>query len=220
LERDCFTFVESGREHRFIDDPSDPLTLVIICFGPAALVANEALDQACQQFRSSFPTPQILQGRNSFRTAEIKQLFRTMLREQSLEEIGFKSLLPVQLTELMVELTRGATLPTGRSPKGVERIDGVVAYLEKNFREPVELDAMARSAGLSRRRFSQLFKERTGLSLVDYVNRQRIAFACDRLRETGHIAYSCYESGFQDMAYFYRLFKRHTSQTPGKFIGK
>ncbi len=39
------------------------------------------------------------------------------------------------------------------------------------------------------------------------------------LRKTGHILYSCYESGFHDVGYFYRVFKKHTGLTPGQFMG-
>lgn len=51
------------------------------------------------------------------------------------------------------------------------------------------------------------------------MNRRRVEYSQERLRVTANIAYACYESGFQDIGYFYRVFKKYTGQTPnGDFI--
>lgn len=68
------------------------------------------------------------------------------------------------------------------------------------------------------RRFIDIFKQVTGSTFNVYLNPRRIEFAIERLRETRHILYACYESGFSDPAYFYRVFKKQTGMTPGTFL--
>ncbi|MFP4282364.1 MAG: helix-turn-helix domain-containing protein [Opitutales bacterium] len=218
LERDRFVLLEAGRKHRFVDEPADPLTLVIVCFHPTVMAENAALRKAFAQLGDQCAFARPWCGRNPFLTTRFRDHFRTLLREQARQPRGWEAMLSMRLGQLLIDLGRGAMVGPRPAARGVALLDGVLAYLEDNFREPVEIDRLARRAGVSRRRFTELFRERTGESLVTYVNRLRITYACDRLRETGHIAYSCYEAGFQDMAYFYRVFKKLVGQTPGAFV--
>jgi len=82
------------------------------------------------------------------------------------------------------------------------------------FNARTSLPAILRSP----RRFTALFKEQTGLTLNNYLNQRRIEHACRRLDETGHILYACHESGFNDLAYFYRVFKKISKMTPGQYL--
>ena len=77
---------------------------------------------------------------------------------------------------------------------------------------------MAERCDLSPRRFTALFKDQTGQTFSHYLNQLRVEYAQQRLQQTGHILYACYESGFNDPAYFYRVFKKHTGQTPGQYL--
>jgi AraC-like DNA-binding protein/mannose-6-phosphate isomerase-like protein (cupin superfamily) len=218
LERDRCILLDAGRPHRFIDDPSDPFTLIIVCFHPRVFEAHACLGEAFARLGDDLPFAEPWQGRNAFLTAGLKNHFRELLREQATRAEGHEAMLAARLTQLLIETARGAVAGKLPPARGLARLDGVLAYLEAHFRDPVELDRMARLAGLSRRRFSELFRQRTGQSLVAYVNRRRVDHACARLRETGHIAYSCYESGFQDLAYFYRVFRQQVGQTPGAYL--
>jgi AraC family L-rhamnose operon regulatory protein RhaS len=67
---------------------------------------------------------------------------------------------------------------------------------------------------LSRRRFTQLFRQITGESWLEHLQRQRLAHARRLLRETRRsVASIGYECGFEDLTTFYRAFKavEHTS---------
>ena len=102
----------------------------------------------------------------------------------------------------------------------VRAVDGVVEFLDGNFHKQLQLPELADRCGLSPRRFTDLFKERTGVTLTHYLNRRRIEYAQERLRETDQISYACHESGFRDVAYFYRVFKRHAGMTPGEYLAR
>ena len=218
LNRDDFVLVPANLAHRFVDNPSEPMTLVIACVASERIATGWVLGQLYPQLRDAFQVNQSIQARSAFHLNTYRDAFHTMLREQSRGALGFEALIQSALVQLMVALLRGAS--SGREEmKGPEAaIGGLIEWLENAFDKPIVLDDLAAQCGLSKRRFTQLFKEITGFTLVEYVNRKRIEHAQERLRETGHVAYACYESGFQDMAYFYRSFKRYVGCTPGAFL--
>lgn len=206
--------------HRFVDDPSEPMTLVIACVFPTMLESEDSLGLVFSTLQKRLPLNQAIRARSAYHLSEMLSCFRGMLREQSRAETGHHAMLGSLLAKLIVAMARGAE-NGGTSVGGSKAaLEGLLEELESNFDEPISLGEAAKRCGLSARRFTQLFKQRTGSTLVDYINSKRIDYAKERLRETGHVAYACHESGFQDLAYFYRSFKRYVGSTPGEFIKK
>jgi len=100
----------------------------------------------------------------------------------------------------------------------LQTVKGAIEYIDAHPYEALQIATMAERCSLSPRRFTDLFKQLTGDTFSHYLNRQRIRYACERLDETGHILYACHESGFNDDAYFYRVFKKNTGLTPGAYL--
>jgi AraC-like DNA-binding protein len=202
----------AGTEHRFIDNPSHPMTLVMACINEAVFRSNPALEKNFQRIRELFPPGRTARAANAYHESEIRDLLVQMLREQSEAREGYETILFAAVSNLVVHVLRGCTADTSRSGRE-EAIAGVLQYLDAHFHKPVQLSSLAERCGLSTRRFSDLFKRQSGATLVEYLNRKRIAYAQERLHETGNIAYACYEAGFQDVAYFYRVFKKERPDT-------
>ena len=84
---------------------------------------------------------------------------------------------------------------------------------------PVSLpmEELARRAGLSTHRLSRLFKQQTGIALVDFRNRQRVERFLE-LHGTGQrrtMLDTALEAGFGSYAQFHRVFTRVTGRSPG-----
>jgi AraC-like DNA-binding protein len=78
------------------------------------------------------------------------------------------------------------------------------------------LDELARRSGLSSHRLSRLFKQQTGVALVDFRNRQRIESFL-RLYGTGQrmkMLDAALEAGFGSYPQFHRVFKRVMGRSP------
>lgn len=94
----------------------------------------------------------------------------------------------------------------------------VLLYLEENFTQPVDVGALADSAGYSYRHLSRLFKQRTGSTIVEKLNGIRIARAITLLETTdmsvGAIAAAV---GFHTETYFTTLFGAYTHLAPSHF---
>ena len=77
---------------------------------------------------------------------------------------------------------------------------------------------MARTLGLSRRRFTQLFRELAGESWQKRVSSLRMRYAADLLRSTSiSIRSIAFECGYRDLSHFYRVFKQTHGMSPGQF---
>ena len=80
----------------------------------------------------------------------------------------------------------------------------------------LKLDELARRAGLSPHRLSRLFKQQTGIALVDFRNRQRMEKFL-QLYGTGQrrtMLDAALEAGFGSYPQFHRVFKRMTGHSP------
>ena len=216
--RDDVFLIPASVEHQFIDNPTEPMTLIMACFSPEISTESTALAEVFARVRESFAPCRPMNVANAFQMEEIRIAFRHLLNEQSRCALGFQPALHAGLIALLVRLLRGCDAEVHGRGVREHALDGVLDYLDSNFDQPIQLNAMAARCDLSPRRFSDVFKQRTGRSLIDYLNLKRIEHAKIRLRQTGHIAYACHESGFQDMAYFYRVFRKHTGQTPGEYV--
>jgi PAS domain S-box-containing protein len=98
------------------------------------------------------------------------------------------------------------------------RLQPALRFIHANFREPLDMKAVAAHAGLSASQFTRLFKRFMALAPMQYVIRQRIHAACHELlttdRTAGQIAH---DVGFCDQSAFTRAFKEVTGQTPARY---
>jgi transcriptional regulator GlxA family with amidase domain len=77
---------------------------------------------------------------------------------------------------------------------------------------------MVRRSKLAERTFKRRFTEATGFAPIDYVQRLRIEDAKRRLERTDAPADEIgWKVGYEDAAFFRRLFKRVTGMTPGAY---
>ena len=99
-----------------------------------------------------------------------------------------------------------------------ERIQLVCQYLLQNYKQPIALNEVAKVANMTEKAFCRFFKNSTLKTLVQFVTELRISHACKLLLE-GNLSITeiCFESGFNNLSNFNRIFKRNTGQTPKEY---
>ncbi|MDZ5038610.1 helix-turn-helix domain-containing protein, partial [Clostridium perfringens] len=93
-----------------------------------------------------------------------------------------------------------------------------IEYINKNFNELITVSEISDILEIDRRRFSDVFKEVTGLSPVKYLTEYRLKEAKRLLK------FSCYTiseiaemTGYNDCFYFSKTFKKNVGICPRKY---
>jgi len=89
---------------------------------------------------------------------------------------------------------------------------------DSHYTEPLEVDDLARAAGLSKAHFSREFRRTFGESPYVYLMTRRLERAAALLRSTDHsVAEICLEVGLQGVGSFTTSFKRMFEMTPTEY---
>lgn len=110
-----------------------------------------------------------------------------------------------------------AFLPVARS-HGDAQVRGVEEYLHANFHDCPPIEEVARQAGMSSRTLVRRFKAATGHLPGEYLQMIRVA-AARQLLEDGErsVQRAAAMVGYEDTAYFRRVFKRFSGLTPAAY---
>lgn len=97
----------------------------------------------------------------------------------------------------------------------LERIQG---YIQQNLSSPITLPQLAAMCNISKSYLHRLFKKHLKTTPIYYINHTRITAAKSLLIATDYSIKSIADSiGFEDVAYFSRVFKKLTGVTPSAF---
>lgn len=93
-----------------------------------------------------------------------------------------------------------------------------VYYIAGHFKEEITLDKMAKELGVSKYVLSRVFSSTFHRNFNQYVNEQRLHYACTLLEGTNEpITEICLEAGFQSQRTFHRAFREKYRMTPREY---
>ncbi len=91
-------------------------------------------------------------------------------------------------------------------------------YVQHHLSEPVDIEAMAKAMYLSRTHLAAKFKKETGITLTDFVLKEKMEEAKRLLRYTDKSGLSISSFlGFSSQSHFSRVFKKYTGKTPNEY---
>ena len=108
--------------------------------------------------------------------------------------------------------------PTDFLIKPLDKIKVVLKYIENNYMNRISIADIAATVDFSESHFMRYFKETMGTSFVDYLRDYRLTMA-SRLLTTSDSAILdiASETGFDNLSYFNRVFKKKYGMTPRQF---
>lgn len=100
------------------------------------------------------------------------------------------------------------------------RIASIYNYVMQNYKQPITLEEVSRLAYMTPQAFCRYFKKHTHNTLVSFVNQVRVNEACKKLVDKNYdsIASVAYNSGFNSITNFNRVFKSIVKKSPKEYI--
>lgn len=96
--------------------------------------------------------------------------------------------------------------------------NSILEYVNNSYKEELELKECAEKFHTSASYVARMFKKYYSVSFITYVNNLRIKKAQELLKDTNlSIKEVAYKVGYNNLNYFYRVFKKNTGVTPNMY---
>ncbi|QVY66257.1 AraC family transcriptional regulator [Polaribacter sp. Q13] len=129
--------------------------------------------------------------------------------------ITFLNILNVLATSASIELLAGPSFGKDLSLKESTRVNVINNYIKDNYENEPSLTDISNKLSLSKEAFCRFFKKTFDKTYSSYVSEYRIAIASKMFVETDlSVSQIAYESGFNNLSFFYRQFKKHKQLSP------
>ena len=115
------------------------------------------------------------------------------------------------------ELLNPSSALSNLTRKNNGRLQDILAYVEKHYNEDIDIKKAASIANLSVPSFCNYFKKLMSFTYTDFINQYRIHRACMMMKQEKTIAEISFDCGFNNVAYFNKVFKMIMHKTPSQY---
>lgn len=145
--------------------------------------------------------------------SELSQLYDEYRRRLP----GYETIIQGGLARLYIQIARHDAC-TNKAADRNNQIGRVLSMLRERFSQPLTLRQFSQLCYMSPSTLNYQLKQSTGKTYSETKRELQLEFACRQLRETqDEIAQIAFDSGFDDISYFYRIFKKHVNCTPVQY---
>ncbi|MFC5529702.1 response regulator transcription factor [Cohnella yongneupensis] len=97
-------------------------------------------------------------------------------------------------------------------------LSDVTLFIDRHFQDNITLDTVANYFHVSKEHLSRSFKAHTGRNMTDYIVQLKMNKAQEMMEGGLPIKHAAELTGYTDIAYFYRVFKKQFGITPGDWV--
>lgn len=191
-----------------------------------SLLHSQSIDAAETKFITPITQNRLLLLNHISGDSKAAACMLTIIQELENREFGYELAIKSELYRLLTLLLRShvATVLTqdeyAERMKNVERFAPVFQCIEERYMDELSVDQLAQMASLSRFHFSRLFKELSGRTVIEYITATRLDKADYLLRHSPlTVSEVAAATGFNDIYYFSRTFKKHKKVAPSSLRG-
>jgi|LSQX01.3.fsa_nt_gb xylan 1,4-beta-xylosidase len=150
----------------------------------------------------------------------IKYILAKIGIELTKRKEGYQFFLWSYVYELLGHIFRQCpyeVVKNGSKSEDLVKISSIINYITDNHTKSLSISNIAEALNMSDLTLSKFFKEKTGLSILFYIQIVRIDHAKLLLKSDASIIDIAQECGFYSLPTFYRAFKKVTGLSPNEF---
>lgn len=202
--------------HKALIDRSEPYERIIVYLDRQYF--DRALPQAglMDCFETADRAGQYLLVPDEGQRAELAETLMAFERAREDTRYGAEAMRDTLMMQILIQLGRMAPAAPERSGQTDPKIQQVLSYINEHLAEPMDVDALAERAYLSRYHFMRLFKAQTGSTVHAYVRQKRLLSAARLIREGVPAGKAASDSGFGDYSAFHRAFRECFGISPAE----
>ena len=146
-------------------------------------------------------------------------LFRKGVREAERQKEGWEAAVVGNTITLLTQIKRALSdASTGlMAAEKPELLDRIMAYVEENYAEPINISVLAKHFFVSSSTVSHLFQQKMNVSFYRYVTQRRLIAAKTLISQGENLQDVAVNTGFQDYSGFYRAFKQAFGISPRQY---
>ena len=181
---------------------------------------------AAPVFAEGANTPQTINvtmnSRISDRINIFEEILTTLHFGEGIDDLRYASSLLIRFLASMRYIGQFRRAKVGQQPfsasTDIDVVEQAIHYMRENIENSISIKDVLHYVGYSQSHFSKLFKNRTGMSPLSYINHLKMEHASYLLKTTDlKVNQICYKVGIEDPLYFSRLFSKVMGMSPTKY---
>lgn len=149
---------------------------------------------------------------------DLLQLFHLLISTVRTGKIGYQQIIPGITLQMLGLLNSICKFQYSSGSKNEKLVSKAKFLLQESIEKPVSLEEIAKELPMGYSSFRKVFKEITGVSPNQYHLDIRLEKAKNLLQTTNlTIKEVAYQTGFESIFYFSRMFKKKNEVTPKEF---
>lgn len=154
-------------------------------------------------------------------TVALTELLQQVVKEEGAKRLSSLIALLHGLTTAKSPLAFGGSQRVLSDAAG-QRINNVIQYTLQHYTGHIAIADVARTIHMTPQAFCRYFKQHTRKTYINFVTELRIQEACKLLQQaqTENVSAVAWQTGFNSVPNFNRVFKKVTGTTPGLYAAK
>lgn len=204
--------------------PAVKMVQPVVMFDPKLIWSNESDLFDFQYLKPFFERSSNFSNKIDSKSDIGKEIFKLLTEienEYTTEPIGYKLMIKAKLLHIITYLIRHfqdsekqlENIP--QKSRKLKMLESVFQFINKNYSKKIVLSELSQILFMSPNYFCTFFKDSTGFTPVEYINKIRVLRAIELLKSSDASIYEIsLECGFTNLANFNKTFKKFVSKTP------
>lgn len=212
---------EANEVHFLNCPPNTPPNVIIIgfeCNSPALHLLTQKPINLSPLFQKQLAEI-IKEGRNVFMPPYDMLYVKDMKKRENFP-LGADQMIKILLESFLIRLYRQTVVPQNDVNESTDIptfVNEIKRYIDENCTEKITLSELCLLFGTNKTTLCVNFREHVGMTVINYVNTQKIKYAKRKIREGKSLTEIANELNLSSIHYFTRLFEKYERLSPSEY---